>query len=179
MEKTYSDFEVRELSEDDSLILVCKVNDYGLSKELRGINGSFREVVPKETWEKAIESHKDSIKVFYNHKDYFDIGIDKEFRVEDDGVYLYLSLNNNEKGLYNAAKNGDISGLSFEFKCLKDKWSNEDNFKKRTILDMELYEVSILDKTPAYNNTSVEVRSLYVAIDLDIKRKGLELSKFI
>ena len=45
MEKQYSKLEVREL--DNSSLLVCKVNDYGVSKELRGKNGAFREVVPK------------------------------------------------------------------------------------------------------------------------------------
>lgn len=173
MEKIYNKLEIREL-ENSSLSLVCKVNDYSLSKELRGINGAFRELVPKETWEKAINQN---IKFYYNHKPYFELGASAELRAEEDGVYLYATLKENEKGLYDAVKNGEITGMSFGFRCLKDKWDNVGNFKQRTILDMELYEVSILDKTPAYNNTSVEARSLYIPVDLNIYRRQLELYK--
>lgn len=173
MEKVYNKLEIREL-ENSSLSLVCKVNDYSLSKELRGINGAFRELVPRETWEKAIN---ENIKFYYNHKPYFELGASAELRAEEDGVYLYATLKENEKGLYDAVKNGEITGMSFGFRCLKDKWDNAGNYKQRTILDMELYEVSILDKTPAYNNTHVEARSLYIPVDLDIYRRQLELYK--
>lgn len=173
MEKIYNKLEIREL-ENSSLSLVCKVNDYSLSKELRGINGAFRELVPKETWEKAINQN---IKFYYNHKPYFELGASAELRAEEDGVYLYATLKDTERGLYDAVKNREITGMSFGFKCIKDKWDNVGNFKQRTILDMELYEVSILDKTPAYNNTSVEARSLYIPLDLDIYKRQLELYK--
>ena len=138
MEKVYNKLEIREL-ENSSLSLVCKVNDYSLSKELRGINGAFRELVPKETWEKAIN---ENIKFYYNHKPYFELGASAELRAEEDGVYLYATLKENEKGLYDAVKNGEITGMSFGFRCLKDKWDNVGSYKQRTILDMELYAVS-------------------------------------
>jgi HK97 family phage prohead protease len=173
MEKIYNKLEVREL-ENNSLSLVCKVNDYTLSKELRGINGVFKELVPRDTWEKAIN---EKVKFYYNHKPYFELGASAELRAEEDGVYLYATLKDTERGLYDAVKNGEITGMSFGFRCLKDKWDNAGNYKQRTILDMELYEVSILDKTPAYNNTSVEARSLYIPVDLNIYRRQLELYK--
>lgn len=173
MKKIYNKLEVREL-ENNSLSLVCKVNDYTLSKELRGKNGAFREVVPRDTWERAINPN---IKFFYNHKPYFELADKVELRAEEDGVYLYATLNENEKGLYDAVINGEITGMSFGFRALKDRWDNVGNYKQRTIEEMELFEVSILDKTPAYNNTSVETRELYIPIDLDIKRKRLELLK--
>lgn len=175
MEKIYNKLEIREL-ESSSLSLVCKVNDYSLSKELRGKNGTFRELVPKETWEKAIN---DNIKFYYNHKPYFELGVSVELRAEDDGVYLYAKLKENEKGLYNAVKDGLITGMSFGFKCLKDKWQDNGNFKQRTIEDMELLEVSILDKEPAYWGTSAEVRGLHIPIDLSIMKKRLELYKLL
>lgn len=175
MEKIYNKLEIREL-ENSSLSLVCKVNDYSLSKELRGINGAFRELVPKEVWDKAINNNSD-IKFYYNHKNYFELAEKVELRAEESGVYLYATLKESEKGLYDAVKNGEITGMSFGFRCLKDKWDNAGNYKQRTILDMELFEVSILDKTPAYNNTHVEARSLYIPVDLNIYRRQLELYK--
>ncbi|WP_297712943.1 HK97 family phage prohead protease [Clostridium sp.] len=173
MEKIYNKLEVREL-ENNSISLVCKVNDYGLSKELRGINGVFKEIVPRDTWERAIN---ENIKFYYNHKPYFELADKVELRAEEDGVYLYATLKESEKGLYDAVKNGEITGMSFGFKALKDRWENIGNYKQRIIEEMELFEVSILDKTPAYNNTSVEARELNIPVDLEIKRRRLELLK--
>lgn len=173
MEKIYKSLELREL-ENNSLSLICKVNDYTLSKELRGINGVFKEIVPRDTWERAIN---ENIKFYYNHKPYFELGASAELRAEEDGVYLYASLKDTEKGLYDAVKNGEITGMSFGFRALKDRWDNVGNYKQRTIEEMELFEVSILDKTPAYNNTSVEARELNIPVDLEIKRRRLELLK--
>ena len=62
-----------------------------------------------------------------------------------------------------------------DFRALKDSFKQVGNYLERTIEDMELFEVSILDKEPAYNNTMVEARELYIPVDLEIKRKRLEL----
>lgn len=171
MEKQYSKLEVREL--DNSSLLVCKVNDYGLSKELTDKKGKkFREVVPKETWQKAIN---ENVKFYYNHKPYFELAEKIELRAEEDGVYLYATLKDNEKGLYNAVKAGLITGMSFGFRALRDSFKQVGNYLQRTIEEMELFEVSILDKEPAYYNTMVEARELYIPVNLEIKRKRLEL----
>ena len=42
---------------------------------------------------------------------------------------------------------------------LKDEWTPRENgLQKRSIEELELYEVSVLDKTPAYIATSIESR---------------------
>lgn len=179
MEKIFNNkLEVREL-EDNSLSLVCKVNDYNLSKELHGINGAFREIVPKETWQKAIKENSD-IKFYYNHKPYFELADKVQLRAEEDGVYLYATLKDSEKGLYEAVKNGEITGMSFGFKALKDKFENIGNFMKRTIEDMKLFEVSILDKEPAYYGSYVEARSIEIPTYnfIEIEKMRLELMKY-
>lgn len=175
MEKIYNKFEIREL-ENSSLSLVCKVNNYELSKELRGKNGAFREIVPKSTWEKAIN---DKIQFFYNHKPYFQLGETAELRAEYDGVYLYVTLKESERGLYDAVKNGDITGMSFGFRAIEDEWQTIGNYNQRTILDMELFEVSILDTEAAYYGTTTETRSLYIPVDLFILKKKLDLYKLM
>lgn len=178
MEQQFKQFEIRNLV-DNSLSIVCKVNDYTLSKELRGKNGSFRELVPKDTWQKAIEENPD-VKFYYNHKDYFELADSIKLTAEDDGVYLYATLKESEKGLYQAIKDGLISGMSFGFQSLKDTWQTVGSFMQRTINDMNLFEVSILDKTPAYNGTVAEVRELLIPFnDIEIKKKKLELLKLI
>ena len=45
------------------------------------------------------------------------------------------------------------------FQALKDEWTPQENgLQKRSIEELELYEVSVLDKTPAYIATSIESR---------------------
>ena len=68
--------------------------------------------------------------------------------------------------------------MSFGFKAIKDTFNHVGNYLQRTIEDMELFEVSILDKTPAYNNTLVEARELNIPIDYTIKRKRLNLYQY-
>lgn len=180
MEQIYSKLEFRELSQDGSLLVSCKVNDYGLSKTLRGLNGEFKEQISKEVWQRAIEQNKDNIKVFYNHQDIINVADKVDFRIEDDGIYADVILSDKAEGLYNKVKSGLCTGMSFGFRALKDKFENVGNFVKRTIEKMELFEISILDSTPAYNNTSVEARSIEIPNMhfIQIEKLKLELLKY-
>ena len=71
--------------------------------------------------------------------------------------------------------------MSFGFRALKDVWATVGNFKQRTVQEMELTEVSILDVTPAYNSTSVDVRAIQIPLSdaevLKIRQRQLELLK--
>lgn len=178
MEKQFNDIEFRQFN-DDKLEIVCKINNYNLSKELRSKNGTFREQIPRDVWQRAIEKNRD-IKFYYNHKPYFELANKIELRAENDGVYLYANLKESEKGLYEAIKNGLIKGMSFGFRSIKDSFDKVGSFVKRTIEDMQLFEVSILDIEPAYFGTMAEVRQLEIPYNqLDIKKKKLELYKML
>ena len=56
------------------------------------------------------------------------------------------------------AKENRLKGWSFGFYSNKDDWQPAEPYQRRFIEDMDLLEVSILDKTPAYNGTSIESR---------------------
>lgn len=179
MEKQFSNVEFRQF-DDQKLKIVCKVNNYQLSKELRGKNGTFKEQISREVWQNAIDKNKD-IKFYYNHKPYFELARNIELRAEDDGVYLYATLKESEKGLYEAIKDGLIEGMSFGFRSLKDSFDKVGNFVKRTIEDMDVFEVSILDVEPAYFGTLAEVRQLDIPIinnlTYNIRKRRLNLYK--
>ncbi len=178
MEKQYSNIEFRQF-DDEKLEIVCKVNNYKLSKKLRGKNGKFREQIPREVWQRAIDKNRD-IKFYYNHKPYFELAKTIELRAEEDGIYLYATLKENERGLYQAIKDGLIKGMSFGFSSLKDNFNKVGYFIQRTIEDMEVFEVSILDVEPAYFGTLAEVRNLELpCAKIEILRKKLNLYKHI
>jgi HK97 family phage prohead protease len=56
-------------------------------------------------------------------------------------------------------RRGDISGMSFAFRTLKDAWDETADPPIRTVLDMLVREVSIVT-FPAYPQTEVAMRSL-------------------
>lgn len=175
MEKQTISTEIRAL--EGSKKIKAKINDYTLSKRLKGINGEFRELIPKDVWKRAIEKTKD-IKVFINHQPYVNIMENMELRAEDDGVYLYGTLLDNAEGAYKAIQEGKINGCSFGFRTLKDTFKRATDYLERTIEDMELFEVSLLDVEPAYFGTKIEARSL-VLPNYDIRQKQLDLLKIM
>lgn len=54
---------------------------------------------------------------------------------------------------------GDIRGMSFGFRVTKEQWDETGEKAKRTILAVDLREVSIVSE-PAYDGTSIALRSL-------------------
>jgi uncharacterized protein len=53
---------------------------------------------------------------------------------------------------------GDLDGVSFGFKTVEDKWTNDGETLVRTLLKINLYEISPCS-FPAYGDTSVSTRS--------------------
>ena len=73
-----------------------------------------------------------------------------------------VELRWNHQKTLGSTKNKDeleLRGWSFGFVKRKDHWkTDEDGTRHRFVDEMELREVSLLDKTPAYIATSVETR---------------------
>lgn len=174
MEKQTVKNEIRAIENNKVKALV---NNYTLSKELRGNNGKFREKISKDVWQKAIDN-SNSVNVFINHSPYVDIMENMELRAEEDGVYLYGTLRDNAQGVYKAIQDGVINGVSFGFRALKDTFKNATGYLERTIEDMELFEISLLDVESAYYGTMVEARSLTLPNE-DIRQKQLDLLKMM
>ncbi len=57
---------------------------------------------------------------------------------------------------------GDVSGMSFGFSVLRQEWDETVDPPRRTILEVELREVSIVSE-PAYEGTTIAMRSLEAA----------------
>ena len=80
LEKYTLDFEIREL---DNHRIKAKINNYQWSKMLTDRKGrKFREIVPKEVWESAINQE---VRVYLNHSDYVSIDQNVTINILDDG----------------------------------------------------------------------------------------------
>ena len=150
--------EIRALEED--LVIYGLVNNYKESKMMFHIeHGDFQEIVPKETWEQAIQDNKDNIKLHMNHLNGVSIAEKLEIWTDENGVYFKSKLIPQARALYTKIKEGtDIEGISFGFECLKDNWTKVSTHSIREILKMNLIEISILDYLePAYHNTEINI----------------------
>lgn len=145
----------------DSVILTGYVNAVLRdSRVLNSIRGKFIEVVEERTFAKAIE-RADNIYLLHNHKKDRVLGsiADGNLELREDNIGLYAKCEIRDAEIIEKAKSGSLTGWSFGFSKIKDRWTKgEDCIDRRYLEDINLYEVSILDVPAAYIATSVEVR---------------------
>jgi HK97 family phage prohead protease len=132
------------------------------SKPLRSRIGQFMERICKGAFKKAIERN-DNIRLLLNHDWNRDLGGTKDGTLEltEDNIGLHARAKITDKEVVKKARNGDLVGWSFGFKDRDVDQHEENGIPTRDVKDMDLFEVSILDRTrtPAYDGTLVSVRS--------------------
>lgn len=125
------------------------------SRVLHRVGGlPFREVVKQGTFAKALKNGN-PVQLMLNHERVI-CDTDSGLELREDNIGLFAKAVISDKEVISCAKNGKLTGWSFGFKCKKDTWN--DTGEIRTLEDIELDEVSILTKTPAYTATSIELR---------------------
>lgn len=77
------------------------------------------------------------------------------------GLFVEIDLPDTTDGrdVATLIERGDVSGMSFGFSVLRQEWDETVDPPRRTILEVELREVSIVSE-PAYDGTSIAMRSL-------------------
>ena len=125
------------------------------SRVLHRVGGlPFREVVRQGTFAKALKNGN-PVQLMLNHERVI-CDTDSGLELREDNIGLFAKAVISDKEVISCAKNGKLTGWSFGFKCKKDTWN--DTGEIRTLEEIELDEVSILTKTPAYTATSIELR---------------------
>jgi len=132
------------------------------SKVLYDTRGKFIERIMPTVFAKALEKNKDVLTLL-NH-DYERVlarTSDGTAVLCEDNIGLRAKIQVTDKELIEKAKAGKLRGWSFGFKANKEERStNADGLEERTIRELELLEISVLDdkKSPAYIGTSIEIR---------------------
>lgn len=117
---------------------------------------SFVERVRAGTFDKAIKRGT-PIELRFNHNKIIgDTTSNLELYEDNIGLYARAVITDTE--VIEKAQRNELRGWSFGFICEGESWDKEGELDRRTLEDIDLKEVSILDKTPAYFGTSVEVR---------------------
>lgn len=136
------------------------------SKPLHSRIGQFVERVCKGCFKRAI-GRNDNIRLLLNHNPERELGSTKKGNLElkEDNIGLHARATITDPEVVKLARNGDLVGWSFGFRDTPDGVlqgiDEETKLPLRRVRDMNLEEVSILDRTrtPAYEGTLVTVRS--------------------
>lgn len=153
--------EVR-IKDDDTVEIDGYVNAIErLSKPLQSRIGQFVERIKKGAFQRAIRRN-DDVHILLNHDWHEDLGSTKQGNLDlaEDAIGLRARATITDPEVVKKARNGDLVGWSFGFTDRDVDTHDEGGMTTRDVKDLDLYEVSILDrtKTPAYDGTLVSVR---------------------
>ena len=131
------------------------------SKPLWSRMGQFIERICKGAFKKALKRN-DDVKILLNHDPSRELGSTKQgnLELEEDNIGLKARAIITDKEVVDKARNGDLVGWSFGFTDREVENTIERGMPLRAVKDLNLEEVSILDrtKTPAYDGTLIMAR---------------------
>ena len=136
------------------------------SKPLISRIGRFIERICKGAFSNALKRN-DDVHVLLNHDWSRDLGSTKQGNLEltEDSIGLHARAVITDPDVIESARNGNLIGWSFGFMDVPDGvetgFDSEAQLPLRKVKDLDLREVSILDrtKTPAYDGTLIMARS--------------------
>ena len=132
-----------------------------LSMPLKSRIGQFRGRIKAGAFQRAIERN-DDIHVLLNHDIDRDLGSTKQGNLDlhEDSIGLRAKATITDAEVVEKAKRGDLVGWSFGFTDRDVEPTEENGVYTRNVKDLDLYEVSILDrsKVPAYDGTIIQAR---------------------
>ncbi|MED3538272.1 HK97 family phage prohead protease [Bacillus toyonensis] len=130
------------------------------SRMLPSPRGYFKERIVPKTFEKALKKAT-NVDLLFNHDKNRNLGSIENGNLElyEDNIGLRAIATVTDEQVIEKARKKKLRGWSFGFVAEKDSWEEgESGVQKRSIEELELLEVSILDMTPAYVATSIETR---------------------
>lgn len=143
----------------DSVLISGYVNAVGReSRVLPSPKGRFKETILPKTFQKALMKGNE-VELRFNHER--KIGSTKEgtLTLKEDNIGLQATAIVTDSTVMEHARRNELRGWSFGFISVLEDWKDhEDGIQRRSISDLELLEVSVLTKQPAYIATSIEAR---------------------
>jgi len=124
--------------------------------------GGFREKISPGAFRKTIQEA--DIRALWNHDSNYVLGRNKSgtLKLEEDSHGLRIEITPPEttwaKDLITSMKRGDVDQMSFGFRTIKDRWENDGGRNIRTLLEVELFDVSPVTY-PSYPQTEVQART--------------------
>ncbi|APP01796.1 primosome assembly protein PriA [Xanthomonas perforans] len=126
----------------------------------------FRELIAPGAFTRTLAENKD-ILALADHAPDKVLGRTKSgtlaLRQTDKGLEYSLTLPDTSTGndIRTLAQRGDLGGVSMGFVATRDSWDGD----RRTLHEVELIEISIVQSWPAYPTTTVSLRSKSQQVD--------------
>lgn len=131
----------------------------------------FVEKVSAGAFGRAI-SRSPNVRMLLNHEREVGSVGSGTLKLHEDAIGLHADALITDREAVAAAREGRLMGWSFGFEKARDAWEPyREGVQRRTLLDFDLAEVSILTKTPAYIGTSVETRAAADGVSV-MERRG-------
>lgn len=129
------------------------------SRPLMGRRGMFIEQIMTGAFGNAIKNATESIGLMFNHQRFLGNADDGSItELYEDNIGLYAKTVVTDPEVVEEARAGNLTGWSFGFVPIQDRWEEGEDVDHRYIEELDLVEVSILTVTPAYIATSIEAR---------------------
>ena len=150
----------------DSVVITGYVNaierySKPITSTLKDKMQTFVEKIKAGVFKTALKRN-DDVKVLLNHDMNRVLATTKDgtAKLEEDNIGLRAEVTITDAEVVEKARQNKLVGWSFGFYANADEVRAEGENTKRTVTDMDLIEVSILDDTkrPAYYGTSIEAR---------------------
>lgn len=131
--------------------------------EVAAIGGYFNEVMARGAFTNTLKTA--DVRAYFDHDRGRVLGRSSAgtLRLLEDGKGLAVEIDlpdtSDGRDTRTLIERGDISGMSFGFVVLRQEWDESGEIPLRTILEVELREVSIVSE-PAYDGTTIALRSL-------------------
>lgn len=152
---------------------VNKTNQYS---EILGTTKRFKEKIAKGAFSKAIREAKqinflaehDSKKILASTRN-----SSLELTEDEQGLFMSANISPTSWGRdsFQLIKDGILQNMSFGFRTIRDSWKNIGaNLYERTIEELELFEVSVVEK-PAYTSSTIAARGIELVEQVDVPEK--------
>lgn len=136
------------------------------SRPIPSIQGTYTEKVAQGTFQRALNSGK-PVELRFNHEKVLGSTADGILELREDPIGLHAKALVTDSEVIEKAKRNELRGWSFGFRDNNPKIEDS----KRILTNIELREVSILTKTPAYIATSIEMRD---EEEITLESRGVE-----
>lgn len=180
-ERRFTSVRVEVRAEDKRTIGGYALKFNRLSQNL----GGFVEQVDTRALNKSAADGWPGVLARYNHDDNLLLGTTDartlRLSVDDVGLRYDVDVPSARADVFELAQRGDISKSSFAFIAFEDDWATTDQgFPLRTLTSIRLLDVAPVN-TPAYEDTSVGLRSLANKFDapLDEVRRLAEANELV
>ena len=166
-------FELRAADDGDGFTLEGYAAVFDTPTRIDSWEGQFDEVIARGAFKKTI-GERTPVLQFDHGRDVatgsVPIGSIEELKEDRKGLFVRARLHDNARvePIRQAIESGAIDGMSFRFRVLAESWKKGEskNVDQRTIREVELFELGPV-VFPAYEATSVGVRSLLADLDDD------------